>query len=187
MHKKRALEKLIEGNKRFVNAQQAFPNLSSDRRQELLEGQNPFAIIIGCSDSRVPPEIIFEQGLGDLFVIRKAGNIIDKNVMGSAEYAAATLDVSLVIILGHEDCGAVKSAMLDNEDSEFIKSIIKNIKPAVDKNSLYNSTVNNIKIQANRLKTTGNIIPNLEKQGKLDVLGGYYSLKTGKVDFFEII
>ncbi len=186
MNSKNALNKLIEGNSRFVKTKQEFPNVSAERREKLTGGQKPFAVIISCSDSRVPPEVVFDQGLGDLFIIRNAGNVIADEVTGSVEYALAHLGTPLVVILGHSECGAVKATMQGADDSEAIKAIVARINPAIDPDSTDNSIMNNIRIQAEILKKAGSIIPDLLKQGKVEILGGYYSLKTGEVEFFEI-
>ncbi len=106
-----ALDNLKQGNQRFVNFKTKHPNLGSERRQSLKSGQEPFAVIVSCSDSRVPPEIIFDQGLGDLFVVRSAGNTVDKLGIGSIEYAVAVLDTHFIVVLGHSKCGAVSAVM----------------------------------------------------------------------------
>ena len=188
MNSKEALNKLIEGNKRFVESNHVFPNLVKERRIELINGQDPFAVIISCSDSRVPSEIVFDRGLGDLFVIRNAGNIVSSSVIGSVEYALSHLNVKLVVILGHDDCGAVKATINNFNKPSFIKNIIENIRPAIDKteNNLYKSIINNVKLQGNKLKTAGNIIPNILEKQEAEIMGGYYCLKTGKINFFEI-
>lgn len=188
MNAKEALNKLIEGNKRFVELNHVFPNITSKRRMELIDGQNPFAVIISCADSRVPPEIVFDRGLGDLFVIRNAGNLVSSNVIGSVEYAVFCLGVKLVAIIGHDNCGAIKATIDNFDKSVFIKDIIENIKPATNKagNNFYDSVINNVKIQGNKLKTAGNIIPAAIEKQEVEIVGGHYCLKTGKIDFFEI-
>ncbi len=185
MNTKEVLSKLTDGNKRFVEAKLEHPNQSLQRKEELTAGQSPFAVIISCSDSRVAPEVIFDQGLGDLFVIRNAGNVVSDEVTGSAEYAVAHLKTPLVVILGHSECGAVKASMQGADDSEAIKTIVSRIKPALDLESTENSIKNNIKLQGERLKTAGSIIPELLKQGKIEIIGGYYCLTSGQVNFFE--
>ena len=186
MNSKEAINRLIKGNNLFIESKQEFPNLSDLRREELAAGQRPFAVIISCSDSRVPPEIIFDCGLGDLFVIRNAGNIVDDIVIGSVEYAVSNLGTELVVVLGHSECGAVKAAVEGAEDSEAIKNIVYSIKPAVDVKNPHDAVTNNVKLQANRLKTSGIIIPDLLNQGKINIIGGHYDLKSGKVNMLEI-
>jgi carbonic anhydrase len=128
-----ALQELMNGNKRYVAAELAHPNQTAARRAEVAKGQDPFAIIVGCSDSRVPPEIIFDQGLGDLFVTRVAGNIVDDVVLGSIEYAAEHLGVPLIVVLGHKRCGAVEAAAKGGDAPVHIRSLVEAIKPAIKK------------------------------------------------------
>lgn len=125
------MQKLIDGNKRYVEGKFIHPNQSAERRMELSKDQNPFAVILSCSDSRVPPEIIFDQGIGDLFIIRVAGNIISNEVLGSIEYAVEHLDVGLVVVLGHERCGVVSAAVAGGEVHKHISSLVEAILPAV--------------------------------------------------------
>lgn len=192
MNAKEALQKLIEGNERFYNSNHFFPNLVEERRLELVSGQNPFAIIISCSDSRVPAEIVFDRGLGDLFVIRNAGNIISSSVIGSVEYAISYLEVPLIVILGHDDCSAVKASINSASNSFFVRGIQEKIFPAVEKarkqegDLIYNSIINNVQIQGSKLKTAGNIIPEYIADGRVEIKGGYYCLKTGRINFFDI-
>lgn len=187
-----ALKLLKEGNKRFAGSNHFFPNLVEEKRLELVKGQNPFAVIISCSDSRVPSEIIFDRGLGDLFVIRNAGNIISSSVVGSVEYALAELDVKLVLILGHDDCGAIKKTIEGDLKSFFIKEITEKIFPAVEQakkqkgNIYYNAAINNVKNQAKMLRMTGNIIPKLMENNEIMIMGGYYCLSCGEIEFFNI-
>lgn len=183
-----ALSKLREGNYRFSAYKMKHPNINKSRREHLINGQHPFAAIITCSDSRVPPEIIFDQGLGDLFVIRNAGNIIDEHVMGSVEYAVHHLGVNLVIVLGHEYCGAVGAAMKDEQELPAIQSIIDVIRPAVDKckkdkNYSYESV-----IKANAKLGVEQILKNKELydysiKHDLKILPAYYCVDTGEIKF----
>ncbi|HSA06329.1 MAG TPA: carbonic anhydrase [Candidatus Gastranaerophilales bacterium] len=192
MNAKEALNLLIDGNNRFASSNHFFPNLIEERRLELRSGQNPFAVIISCSDSRVPAEIVFDRGLGDLFVIRNAGNIISSSVIGSVEYAVSYLNVSLILVLGHDDCGAINATLDNASESFFVRGIQEKILPAIEeaKNQngdlVYNSVINNIKNQVNKLKTAGNIIPQMLNNEEIQILGGYYCLKSGKIDFFNI-
>jgi carbonic anhydrase len=127
-------EKLLEGNKRFVSGNLAKKDFSLEKRKELLKGQNPYTVVVGCSDSRVPPEIIFDQGLGDIFVIRVAGNVLDPVSLGSIEYAVEHLKTSLIVILGHTRCGAVHATIHSPSKAEDnLKAIVERIMPAVSK------------------------------------------------------
>ncbi len=193
-----ALAKLVEGNKRFVNGQ---TSLLTRRRPEdfarLAEGQTPHTVIVGCSDSRVAPELIFDQGIGDLFVIRVAGNIVDgagASVKGSIEYAVAELGVRLILVMGHSQCGAVKAAIehIDANDAlpGSIGPLIDPIRPAVRAvvgkpgDKVENVIRANVEKGVERLKTLDPILAKLVKSGDLKVLGSTYELKTGVVEIF---
>src|SRR5579885_136434 len=128
-----ALQKLVQGNKQYKRVAFLHPNQSLARRKAVAKGQSPFAIILSCSDSRVPPEIIFDQGLGDLFVVRVAGNVLNDNALGSIEYAAEHFNVPLVMVLGHQRCGAVDAAVKGGEAPGHIGSLVEAIRPAVEK------------------------------------------------------
>ena len=183
-----ALQKLKEGNDRFVSYKMKHPNINKSRREKLVNGQHPYAIILSCSDSRVPPEIIFDQGLGDIFVIRNAGNVLDEHVMGSIEYAVHHLGVNLVVVLGHEFCGAVGAAMKDNKESFAIESIKASIAPAVaqcKKDKAY-SYENIIKTHAKLcvdeiLEDRG--FAEYYKKHDFKVVPAYYNVDTGRVEF----
>lgn len=184
-----AMKKLIEGNSRFVGAKPVHPDQTASIREELAKGQKPFAVILTCSDSRVPPEIVFDQGLGDLFVIRVAGNIVDDN--GSIEYAAEHLGTRLVVVLGHERCGAVDATLKGGEAPGHIASLVKAIKPAVDKGKkekgdpLENSIKNNTLSVAQKIRNSKPLLDELVKEGKLKVVSARYDLDDGRVVFFE--
>ncbi len=197
-----ALARLKEGNKRFVaelSNQEA--NGTKARRIELASGQEPFAIILGCSDSRVPAELVFDQGLGDLFVIRVAGNIVAPSQVGSVEFAASRFGTRLVVVLGHSNCGAIV-ATLDElhrpsaEQSKNLRSIVDRIRPSVetllstelDRNpeALLEQAVRaNIRASASQLKHGSQVLEQLIEQDGLLVVGAEYSLQTGVVDFFD--
>lgn len=185
-----ALEKLKQGNARFVELKMKHPNQTKVRRDKLVVGQHPFAVILTCSDSRVAPEILFDQGLGDIFVIRNAGNVLDEHVMGSIEYAVHHLGVNLVIVMGHESCGAVGAAMKESKESPAIESLKESIAPAVEKCKKENifSYENVIKKHA---KLGAEDIANEKelceyaKKHDLKIIPAYYSLKTGKVEFLK--
>jgi carbonic anhydrase len=189
-----ALQKLVEGNQRYLAGQLTHPHQTAQRRLELLHHQTPFAIILGCADSRVPPEVIFDQGLGDLFVVRVAGNILDEAVLGSLEYAVAHLKTQLLVVLGHRACGAVKAtleAMLADETGEgHLDFLINALKPAIlqarqqDGDLLDQAIRVNIERTVNQLKEMEPIIaPQVEAQN-LKIIGAYYDLESGRVEFW---
>ena len=189
-----ALKALMEGNKRFVNSLKKGPGRSSKRRKELAAGQNPFVSILACADSRVAPEIIFDQGLGDLFVVSVAGNIVNftnYGIQGSLEYGALVLGTPLIMVLGHSECGAVAAAIESlQKDTQFpgsINDIAQSIEPAVEKakaekgNLLLNSIISNVQMGVNKLNNSDPVISDLVKKGKVKVVGANYDLKTGEV------
>lgn len=199
---KESLALLREGNRRFeadVRSQEAFP--SRARRLELTSGQEPFATILGCSDSRVPVEIVFDQGLGDLFVIRVAGNIVAPSQIGSVEFAAEQFGTRLVVVLGHSRCGAIGATVEQlqrpkENQSHNLHSIVDLIRPSVedllatdlrhDLDELVHQAVRaNIRASANRLRHGSEIIEQLIRNDGLLVVGAEYSLETGVVDFFD--
>ena len=195
-----ALARLKEGNQRFVEGRQHDDVGSSMRRTELVKGQTPFAIILGCSDSRVPAEIVFNQDLGDLFVIRVAGNIVAPSQVGSVEFAAEQFGTRLVVVLGHSRCGAVTATLNDlrspDTPSPNIQSIVKRIRPAVEglfatdlrdrPEALVAEAVrSNIRASANHLRQGSPILEQLRTEDGLVVVGAEYSLDTGQVDFFD--
>lgn len=183
---------LIAGNKRFVENTPAKKDISEERRKELsTNGQKPFAVIVSCSDSRVPPELVFDQALGDLFVIRNAGNVSDPVVLGSVEYGAEHLKAPLIVVLGHEQCGAVKAALEGGEAQGNISSIVNRIRPVCEKiktpvnnaNELYDKCIDeNIKNTVSEIKKSP-IISRLEKENKVTVIGAKYHMESGKVVF----
>jgi len=197
-----ALSALNRGNKRFVLMKTIKPRQTAERRSELTKGQNPFAIIIGCSDSRVPPEILFDQGLGDLFIVRTAGNVIDDVALGSVEYGVEHLGCRLIVVLGHQKCGAVdatikqfkaggvqESADPGSSSREFISVLVAAIMPSVKKASrlegeLFGNAIHvNAFEMARKLERSKIVTEAGEKEG-LRIVCGYYALDTGKVDFY---
>ena len=184
----RAWELLKAGNERYVAKKLSHPHQTGSRITELATGQHPFAIVLGCADSRVPPEIIFDRGLGDLFVIRVAGNIVDDAIAGSIEYAAEELKVPLLVVLGHERCGAVTAAVKGSELPGEINTLVNAIKPAVKSvkglpgDIVENSVKANIKIVVSTLKSKYPMVSELVKSNKLKIVGGRYDLDRGKVD-----
>jgi carbonic anhydrase len=197
-----ALERLRAGNRRFVSgAGSASMPTDSARRTELAAGQAPFAIILGCSDSRVPAEIVFQQGLGDLFVIRVAGNIVASSQIGSVEFAAERFAAPLVVVLGHSRCGAVEATLEElmrprESQSKNLRSIVDRIRPSVeallatelrhDAEALVRHAVrSNIRASANHLRHGSEILEHLIHHRGLLVVGAEYSLETGVVEFFD--
>jgi len=197
-----ALKRLQEGNQRFVNGLRSIETMMTHtKRDELTGGQEPFAIILGCSDSRVPAEIVFDQGLGDLFVIRVAGNIVAPSQIGSVEFAASQFNTRLVVVLGHSQCGAVCATVEElkrpnREQSQNIKAIVDRIRPSVepfkatelwnDDEALVEQAMRaNVRASANQLRHGSNILENLSENHGLLIVGAEYSLETGEVIFFE--
>jgi carbonic anhydrase len=197
-----ALQRLREGNERFANNVRSVEALVSQMsRRELAAGQRPFATILACSDSRAPAEIVFDQGLGDLFVVRVAGNVVAPSIIGSVEFAATVFATPLAVVMGHSKCGAV-GATLDAVQSQTraasdnIHDIVERIEPAVttvlsaakglDRPHLLRESIRaNVRSSADHLRHGSKLLENLIKQGKLQVIGAEYDLESGKVDFFE--
>ena len=197
-----ALDRLREGNRRFVGDASARDTFSDHaRRRELAAGQEPFAIILGCSDSRVPAEIVFDQGLGDLFVIRVAGNIVAPSQIGSVEFAAGRFGTRLVVVLGHSTCGAILATLEElrrpsGDQSRNLRAIVDRIRPSVepllatelrrDPDALVRQAVRvNIQVSADHLRHGSGVLEQLIKEDGLLVVGAEYSLETGVVDFFD--
>jgi carbonic anhydrase len=186
-----ALARLKAGNERFVSGQVIHPNASAERRAEVAKGQKPFVIVVGCSDSRVGPEVVFDQGLGDLFVVRTAGNVVDDVALGSIEYAAEHFGVPVIFVLGHTRCGAVAAAVAGGEAPGHVGSIVEKIKPAVEEtkgkegDAVDNAVRANVRNVVSQLRGAGPILSGLVKAGKLRVVGGCYDLDTGKVGMVE--
>lgn len=182
-----AYKKLMEGNQRYVDGKSIHPDQSPERRGKLVGKQEPFAIIIGCSDSRVPPEIIFDQGIGDLFVVRVAGNIAGPIELDSIEFAADILKAPFILVLGHQNCGAVKAVMAGEGFSEDIENISPFIEKAVKKakdlpgDRLTNTIKTNVQLVVEYLSGTP-VLKELIKKGSLKIIGGYYELEEGKVE-----
>ena len=179
---------LKEGNQRYISGTSKHPNQSGARREEVAKGQKPFAIILACSDSRVSPEVIFDQGLGDVFVIRVAGNVIDNAGLGSMEYAVEHLGASLIVVLGHERCGAVAAAVSGGHSEGHVHSIVSALLPAV-KNAksqpgdpVDNTVRSNVQMVANQISQAGPLINEKVKAGKVKVIGARYDLDTGAVE-----
>lgn len=199
---KQALAKLREGNARFAaSARSSELFLTHTRRNEVAAGQNPFAIILGCSDSRVPAEIVFDQGLGDLFVIRVAGNIVAPSQIGSIEFAAERYDSRLVVVLGHSQCGAILATLEEmrqpsEKQSPNLRSIVDRVRPSIttlvgaydDPNSeaLVSEAVRaNIRASVEQLRHGSEVLEQLVQKSGLVIVGAEYSLETGIVEFFD--
>jgi carbonic anhydrase len=197
-----ALDRLREGNRRYVSDVRSLETLASQtRRVELAQGQEPCAIILGCSDSRVPAEMVFDQGLGDLFVIRVAGNIVASSQVGSVEFCAARFHTRLVVVLGHSRCGAVQATLEElqrptKNQSRYLHSIVDRVRPSVeellatelrhDPEALVRKAVRaNIRVSANQLRHGSKILEQLIQDEGLLVVGAEYSLETGIVEFFD--
>lgn len=183
-----AFKRLMDGNMRYMKDDLLHPNIGKEARKNTSQSQNPFAIILGCSDSRVPPELIFDEGIGDLFVVRVAGNVVGPIEQDSLEYAALYLGSSLIVVMGHENCGAVK-AVLDGNTKD-IEDIAALIQPAVNqvKNQggpvLKNAIQKNAENVARQLKTSP-VLSGMIKEGKLRIVPAYYNFVSGKVDFLQ--
>jgi carbonic anhydrase len=197
-----ALERLRQGNRRFVSGVRGGESLASPaRRNELAAGQEPFAIVLGCSDSRVPAELVFDQGLGDLFVIRVAGNIVASSQVGSVEFAAERFGTPLVVVLGHSRCGAILATLEElrrprEKQSRNLRSIVDRVRPSVeallatplaqDPEALVRESVRaNVRVSAGHLRDGSELLEELIRRGELLVVGAEYSLETGVVDFFD--
>lgn len=192
MNGDQALQALLEGHQRYLAEQQTHPRQTARRRGEIAQHQDPFAVILGCADSRVPPEIVFDQGLGDLFVIRLAGHVLNDAVLGSVEYAVEHLGVSLVLVLGHESCGAVTAAIKAVEQggsvTGHIGSLVDAIKPAVERAKTHagdiidNAVRANVTMVVEQLKASLPILAPQVQSGKLKIVGMRSDLDDGVMD-----
>lgn len=198
-----ALERLREGNQRFARDTRSVGSFTTQlRREELAAGQNPFAIVLSCSDSRVPAEIVFDQGIGDLFVVRVAGNVVAPSLVGSVEFAAATFGTRLVVVMGHSACGAVK-ATLDvvrgqaTVPSENIQDIVDRVRPAVrsvveaseacDVDALLERAIRaNVRASVLHLSHGSRVLEQMVRSEQVVIVGAEYDLRTGVVDFFDV-
>jgi len=197
-----SLDRLREGNRRFVLGQQNPDAVAAPRQlAHFVDGQQPFAVVLGCSDSRVPVEIVFDQGLGDLFVIRNAGNIVAPSVVGSVEFAVDRFETRLVVVMGHSRCGAVGATIealqsRSSPQSPNVNSIVERIRPAVlelmstplrdDPAALSHHAVRaNVRASANQLRHGSTLLERMINDGSLMIVGAEYSLETGLVDFFD--
>jgi carbonic anhydrase len=187
-----AWHRLREGNARFVAGESSHPNQDASRRSSLVETQHPFAVIFGCADSRLAAEIIFDLGLGDAFVVRTAGQVIDDAVLGSIEYSIGVLGVPLIVVLGHDSCGAVIATKNAVETGQmpvgFIRSLVERITPSVltslrnDQHDVHDMVVENVKQTSQRLVDSSRVISDAVESGRAAVIGLAYSLAEGRAD-----
>jgi carbonic anhydrase len=193
-----ALQRLRDGNRRFVNGEpENADSVTEARRAELVAGQDPFAVILSCSDSRVPVELVFDQGLGDLFVIRVAGNIVAPSQIGSIEYAASQLGTRLVVVLGHSNCGAVDATLAELAQEQAhrspnLRAIVDRIRPAIEPLleagedvSLSGAVLANVRHSVEHLRHDSEILSELIDRGDLTVVAAKYWIDTGEVRFFD--
>lgn len=196
-----ALDRLRNGNQRFVTNQSSASLSNHDRRAELVAGQEPFAIVLGCSDSRVPSELVFDQGFGDLFVIRVGGNVVAPSQIGSVEFAAAMFGTRLVVVMGHSQCGVVMATLEEvlgrpTSKSKGVRSIVERVRPSLetmmsgrgnaDYDVLLRDAVRaNVRASANHLRHGSELLEQLIRDDGLLVVGAEYSLETGIVTFFD--
>ena len=196
-----AIERLKEGNRRFVAGRRQSGAISSRRRARLAGGQTPFTVILGCSDSRVPVELVFDQGLGDLFVIRVAGNVATPSQVGSVEFAVGMFGVGLVVVLGHTRCGAIEAVLKELDHSPEncsgnLESILSRIRPTVqslldtaphtDHDTLIRQAVRaNVRAQVAGLAQSSELLGRLVEAGRVMLVGAEYDLVTGEVDFLN--
>ena len=185
-----ALKLLLEGNQRFVAGQLEHPNQTPDRRAEVAKGQHPFASVLACSDSRTPPEIIFDRGLGDIFTVRVAGNVADKVVIESLDYSVKHLGVRVVMVLGHRRCGAVIAAVEGHEEEGDVGPMLSELRPAVAASKgmpgdpIENAVRENVKLVMKNLATSSELSA-MVKSGELKIVGGIYDLDTGTIEMLK--
>ncbi len=187
-----AWRRLREGNERFVSGETSHPNQDASRRSSLVENQHPFAVIFGCSDSRLAAEIIFDVGLGDVFVVRTAGQVIDDAVLGSLEYSVGVLGVPLIVVLGHDSCGAVSATKSAVETGQmpagFIRDLVERITPSVltslrnDETEVNDMVVEHVKQTSQRLADSSRVISDAIEGGRTAVIGLSYSLAEGRAN-----
>jgi carbonic anhydrase len=188
MNWEESLQRLIEGNKRFIAGQMQHPNQIIEKRLEVRRAQKPFAVVLACSDSRTPPLFIFDAGLGDLFIVRTAGNVADEVAIGSMEIAVEQFETPLIMVLGHRRCGAVRMALDNPEISGHMQSIVHLLKPAVLEGKRLpgdlweNAARANVRITVEKLKNSEPYLKNRVRQGSLKIVGGYYCLDEWHVE-----
>lgn len=185
-----ALQRLLDGNQRFIQQKRQYPHQAPKDWQALATAQHPFATLLTCADSRVPGEIIFDQGIGDLFDVRIAGNVVTPEVLGSLEYAAALLGTRLIMVVGHERCGAVTAAIQGEALPGHVSTFVKAIKPAIASlktksadvaQQIDQAVTANVQYQVEQLKQNSSVLAQLVLERKLKIVGGRYDLDTGAV------
>ena len=187
----KALAALIEGNRRYQAQHLTHPRQNAARRAQLAAGQHPFAAVLSCADSRVPPEIVFDQGLGDLFVVRVAGNIADDVVLGSLEYAVEHLNVPLVVVLGHHKCGAIQAAVQGGMPHDHVASLLAALKPSVEAvrpeggDVVAHAVVANVRAVAAQLAASEPVLHHAVAGHKIRVIGAVYDMQSGKVELLH--
>ena len=185
-----ALKLLLDGNQRFVAGKLEHPNQTPERRAEVAKGQHPFASVLACSDSRTPPEIIFDRGLGDIFTVRVAGNVADKVVIESLDYSVKHLGVRVMMVLGHRRCGAVIAAVAGHEEEGDVGPMLSELRPAVEASKgmagdpVENAVRENVKLVMKNLATSEELSA-MVKSGELKVVGGIYDLDTGTIEMLK--
>ncbi|WP_392535720.1 carbonic anhydrase [Nostoc sp. C117] len=183
-----AIKNLLDGNQRFIHQKRQYPDQSLERLRLVAQAQYPFAAILGCADSRVPAEIVFDRGLGDLFVVRVAGNVASDMAIGSLEYSTAVLGSQLIVVLGHKRCGAVTEAIKNEPLPGRIGFVVESIKPALANIKLTtgnysdDAVIANIQYQCKKLQESSIILAKLLRESKLKIVGAFYDIDTGKVN-----
>ncbi len=182
----KALEQLKSGNERFINDKSELINVTKERREQLYDAQSPYAVVVSCSDSRVTPNIVFNAGLGEIFDIRLAGNVVDDNALGSIEYGVLYLNTPLIVVMGHESCGAVTEAYNKYDRGALVEGhmedLVEEIEPSINKNETLDEAIHkNVTNVANKIKQDP-IVKKLIDEGKVKVVEAYYSF-DGKVEF----
>jgi len=186
-----ALARMKKGNQNFAHMHLHHPDVNKTRLHSVEAAQHPFVAILACSDSRVPPELVFDQGLGDLFEIRNAGNVLDDQVIGSVEYAIVHLGVKLVIVMGHQDCGAIHATINHNHESKYIESLTQFIEPSVEKAKIQkgdfvdNVVKNNAYAGAKGLIDADSIIDDYVRHNGVKIVPAFYNMHTGLVEFLD--
>lgn len=187
-----ALAKLMAGNQRYVKHKGRHPDESMARRRELESGQHPFAVVLGCADSRVSPELLFDQGLGDLFVVRVAGNIVDDAILGSIEYAVEHLGTKLIVVLGHEKCGAVSAAIEGGPAAGHLNALVTAIQPSVDSTSkdpgdkVHNCVIANVRRVAGQIRESDPVLKDAVKLHGVKVVAADFALDSGRVTLLDV-
>ncbi len=185
-----SLQLLLDGNQRFIDGKMTHPNQMPARRIEIAKGQHPFAAILTCSDSRTAPEVLFDRGLGDIFVVRVAGNVADQVVIESLDYSVTHLGVRLLMILGHRSCGAVTAAVLGHEEPSDVGPMLTELRPAVEATQgksgdpVENAIRENVELVMTKLSDSPEL-SSMVKSGDLKVIGGIYDLSTGKIEMLK--